>query len=237
MNLLFLFSLTAFVFMEPLGAQQVWRVSDQVLDIQIDGFTDEWKGVPGLTLSPKEASALKVIGEFGEDDVELTLKGLWNRENLYIAVHWIDNIWDIKEVTRRKAVWVTPDRRRRDRMLFFDYLKFHIRESDYDFTFWLTPRIDEQGPFQWHRLLEGLKGMERASNSPVITGRNREDGATLEILLSWRELKIEPRPGMRVPLVLILADSDLVGTALEYKLDRLKSLEWRGLLMLENALR
>ena len=233
MHYLFLF-IGVFLLLEPLGAQQVWKISNRERDIQIDGFTDEWQGVPVLTLSP-ESSGLRVTGEFEAEDVKVELRSLWNQDNLYIAVHWQDDTWDIQQVTRREAVWLTPDRRRRDRMLFFDYLKFHIRESDYDFTFWLTPRVDDRGPFQWHRLLEGLKGMERASTSPVITGRHREDGATLEILLSWRELKIKPKPGTQVPLALILADSDLVGTALEYKLERLKSLEWRGRLILDDA--
>ncbi len=233
MHYLLLF-ITVFLLLEPLGAQQVWRISNQERDIQIDGFTDDWQGVPALTLSPG-SSNLKMTGEFDNDDVVVRLQSLWNQDNLYIAVHWQDNTWDIQKVTRREAVWVTPDRRRRDRMLFFDYLKFHIRESDYDFTFWLTPRVDDRGPFQWHRLLEGLKGMERASTSPVITGRHREDGATLEILLSWRELKIKPKPGKQVPLALTVADSDLVGTPLEYKLERLKSLQWRGYLALEDA--
>ena len=233
MHYLFLFTGVC-LFLETLGAQQVWKISDQERDIQIDGFTDDWQGVPALTLSP-ESSGLRVTGEFEADDVKVGLRGLWNRDNLYIAVHWQDNIWDITQVTRREAVWVTPDRRRRDRMLFFDYLKFHIREADYDFTFWLTPRMDDRGPFQWHRLLEGLKGMERASTSPVITGRYGDEGATLEIMLSWRELKIKPKPGTQIPLVLILADSDLLGTALEFKLDRLKSLEWQGRLVLEGV--
>ncbi len=233
MHYLLLF-ISVFLLLEPVGAQQVWRISNQERDIQIDGFTDEWQGVPALTLSPG-SSGLRVTGEFENDDVVVMLRSLWNQDNLYIAVHWQDNTWDIQQVTRQEAVWLTPDRRRRDRMLFFDYLKFHIRESDYDFTFWLTPRVDDRGPFQWHRLLEGLKGMERASTSPVITGRYREDGATLEILLSWRELKIKPKAGTQVPLALIVADSDLVGTALEYKLERLKSLEWRGRLILDDA--
>ena len=230
----FLLFISVFFLLETLGAQQVWKISNQERDIQIDGFIDEWQGVPALILSP-ETSGLRVTGEFEADDVKVALRSLWNQDNLYIAVHWQDNTWDIKQVTRREAVWMTPNRRRRDRMLFFDYLKFHIRESDYDFTFWLTPRVDDRGPFQWHRLLEGLKGMERASTSPVITGRHRDDGATLEILLTWRELKIKPKPGTQVPLALILADSDLIGTALEYKLDRLKSLEWRGRLVLDGA--
>ena len=230
----FLLFISVFFLLETLGAQQVWKISNQERDIQIDGFIDEWQGVPALILSP-ETSGLRVTGEFEADDVKVALRSLWNQDNLYIAVHWQDNTWDIKRVTRREAVWMTPNRRRRDRMLFFDYLKFHIRESDYDFTFWLTPRVDDRGPFQWHRLLEGLKGMERASTSPVITGRHRDDGATLEILLTWRELKIKPKPGTQIPLALILADSDLIGTALEYKLDRLKSLEWRGRLVLDGA--
>ncbi len=233
MHYLFLF-IAVFLLLEPVTAQQVWRISNQERDIQVDGFIEDWQGVPTLTLSPK-SSGVRVTGEFKDDDVTVTLRGSWNRDNLYIAVLWRDDTWDLKQVSRREAVWLTPNRRRRDRMLFFDYLKLHIREADYDFTFWLTPRVDDRGPFQWHRLLEGLKGMERASTSPVITGRDGDDGATLEILLFWRELKIKPKPGTRIPLSLIVADSDLVGTALEYKLDRLKSLEWRGQLILEGV--
>jgi hypothetical protein len=152
-------------------------------------------------------------------------------------MRWTDDTWDIQRVRRRDAVWLTPDRKRRDRTLFFDYLKFHIRRSDYDYTFWMTPRIESRGPYSWHRLLKGYRGMETATSAPIITARQKQKVATLEVLFSWKEMSIKPKSGMHIPLRLILADSDMPGTSLEMKLPELKAIRWRGSLALAGARR
>ena len=213
-----------------LRGQTNWEITQRQRHIQIDGFTKEWEGIPSLKL-------FREIGSegFEEGDSQLSLRGLWDKENLYLALLWTDDVWDIERVRRRDAVWVTPDRRRRDRMLFFDFLKFHIRRSDYDYTFWLTPRVESKGPYRWHRLLEGLKGMETATAPPVITGRQNKNIATMEVLFSWREMRIKPKAGKVIPLRLILADSDLPETPLEMKLERLKSIRWRGSIVLTSS--
>jgi hypothetical protein len=216
----------------PLRGQQRWEIPERQRHIQIDGFTDEWQGVPWLKLSPSSGDE-----GFKEGDVELRVQGLWDKENLYLAMHWTDDIWDIERVRRRDAVWLTPDRRRRDRTLFYDYLKFHIRRSDYDYTFWLTPRIESRGPFGWHRLLKGYKGMETATSAPIVTARQKQHTATLEVLFSWKEMSIKPKSGRTIPLLLTLADSDLPGTSLEMKLEQLKAIRWRGAMILAKTRR
>ena len=90
--------------------QQRWEIPQRERHIQIDGFTDEWQGVPWLKLSPSDGDE-----GFKEGDVELRIQGLWDKENLYLAMHWTDDVWDIERVRRRDAVSLTPDRRRRDR--------------------------------------------------------------------------------------------------------------------------
>lgn len=213
-------------------AQQRWEIPQRQRHIQIDGFTDEWQGVPWIRLSPSSGDQ-----GFKEDDVELQIQGVWDKENLYLAMRWTDDVWDIQRVRRRDAVWLTPDRRRRDRMLFYDFLKFHIRRSDYDYTFWMTPRIESRGPFRWHRLLKGYRGMETATSEPIVTARQKEQTATLEVLFSWEEMDIKPKPGRVIPLLLTLADSDLPGTSLELKLEQLKAVRWRGSMILAKTRR
>ena len=212
--------------------QQRWEIPQRQRHIQIDGFIDEWHGVPSIRLSPSAGD-----DGFKEGDVELRIQGLWDKENLYLAMHWIDDVWDIERVRRRDAVWLTPDRRRRDRTLFYDYLKFHIRRSDYDYTFWMTPRIASRGPFEWHRLLKGYMGKETATSAPVITARQKQGTATVEVLFSWKEMSIKPKSGRAIPLLLTLADSDLPGTSLEMKLEQLKAIRWRGAMVPSKARR
>lgn len=212
--------------------QQRWEIPKRERHIQIDGFTDEWQGVPWVKLSPSAGDE-----GFKEGDVELRIQGLWDKENLYLALQWTDDVWDIERVRRRDAVWMTPDRRRRDRTLFYDYLKFHIRRSDYDYTFWMTPRIESRGPFGWHRLLKGYRGMETATSAPIVTARQKQDTATVEVLFAWKEMDIKPKSGRAIPLLLTLADSDLPGTSLEMKLEQLKAIRWRGAMSLAKTRR
>ena len=221
-----------FVGAVSLCAQQRWEIPQRERHIQIDGFTDEWQGVPSIQLAPSSGDK-----GFKENDVELRIQGVWDKENLYLAMRWTDDVWDIQRVRRRDAVWLTPDRRRRDRTLFYDYLKFHIRRSDYDYTFWMTPRIDSRGPFRWHRLLKGYRGMETATSEPIVTARQKEQTATLEVLFSWKEMDIKPKAGRSIPLLLTLADSDLPGTSLEMKLEQLKAIRWRGSIILAKTRR
>ena len=216
-------------------AQSVWEIPQKSGDIQMDGFLDEWDGsLPKLVLTPS-ASSLRTTGEFGPNDLNVSLRFVWDRQNLYIAVEWEDDTWDIKRIRRDQAVWVSPDRRRRDRMHFFDNLKVHIQEADYDYILWTSPRALEQGPFMWHRLLEGLTGMETATSPPLTTARFRDNKVSMEILFIWKELRIEPKPATTIPLTLIVADSDLPDGFLESKLDHLKWLEWRGHLRLSRG--
>lgn len=212
-------------------AQPTWTILPALGQVQIDGFIEEWKGIPELILEPN-ASGISPQGDFGAHDLSVSLRGLWDKERLYLGLQWKDDVWDVEEVPRRQAVWITPDKQRRDRMIFFDYFRFLILEPDYDFTFWFTPRLNDRGPFLWHRLLEGLKGMETATASPMVVGRFENGVATLEVLLYWKELKIKPRTRRPIPLSLLAADSDLPGKTLETKLKQLKWLEWSGQMIL-----
>lgn len=107
-------------------AQNRWEIPFQDRDIQVDGILDEWDQIPAIVLAPN-MEGLASEGEFGEDDVRLTIRGVRNQDYLYLAIEWYDDVWDVAEVRRRDAVWISTDGTRRDRMLFFDYFKFHLR--------------------------------------------------------------------------------------------------------------
>ena len=223
-----IFVVVSLFFLVRAQGQAVWEIPKAEQEIQLDGFIDEWPtNLPRLLLSPT-SPMIRVTGEFGKEDLSLSLRFLWDSQNLYVAVEWEDDEWDLKQVRRNKAVWVSPDRRRRDRMHFFDNLKFHIQRSEYDYILWTSPRAKEQGPFVWQRLLEGVTGMETATSPPLVTGRFRANKVTMEIMFYWKQLRIKPKRTMIVPLTLIVADSDLPGGFLESKLNQLKWLEWKG---------
>ena len=206
-----------------------WRVPRADREIRVDGHLDEWQGIPALTLSP-EVEGLESGGAFsGEGDVYLTLQAAWDPERLYVAIVWRDDEWDIEEVKRRDAVWVDPQGKRRDRLLFFDNLKLHFHEADYDYVFWLSPRKDDQGPYFWCRLLEGYRRLERASLDPLVSTSLRDDGSQqMEVMFFWKQLRQDPKRKKPLPVTVILADSDQPRVSLESKLPHLKWLAWVG---------
>jgi hypothetical protein len=215
-------------------AETTWEIPERKIEILLDGFLEEWMDVPSKILVP-DGSGLQSGGEFGEDDLHLKIRALWDEEYLYLALDWHDDVWDIQKVTRREAVWIDPDGTRRDRMHFFDNFKFHIRKSDYDYTMWVSPRSGDDGPYFWCRLLEGYGGMERATGAPMITARNHGDRVTIEVELLWKQLKIKPKKNRTIPLRLVVADADLPGTLLESKLEYLKWVGWKGKLKFVEA--
>lgn len=230
----FLCVLSLFLLPVTVLAETRWEIPEREVDVLIDGFLDEWDGVPVKVLEPGGAG-VKSDGEFGIDDLRIGIRALWDKEYLYLALDWHDDVWDIKSVSRREAVWLDSEGRRRDRMQFFDNFKFHIWESDYDYTMWLSPRVDGEGPFSWCRLLLGYGGMERATSAPTITARHQGERATVEVVFLWKQLRIKPKKNQDVPLRLVLADSDLPGKMLDSKVKFLKSLEWSGQLRIVEA--
>lgn len=214
-----------------LFGQAVWQVRKKSAAIQVDGFLQEWEAVPGLTL---HVGAPNVRSESVSqaDDVSVVAKAAWDKDNLYVALEWKDNTWDVEQVLRQQAVWLTPQQQRRERMLFYDYFKIQMSDAEFDYVFWVTPRIDNRGPYSWCRLLSGAKRMERATSPPAISTRQQDGKATLEILFTWRELNAKPKAGKTLPLTLLVADSDLPGKPLELKLPQLKSLVWDGVIEL-----
>jgi hypothetical protein len=112
--------------------------------------------------------------------------------------------------------------------LAFDNFKFHIRKSDYDYTAWISPRANDEGPHYWCRLLEGYGGMERATGAPMITARHQGNRVTMEVLLLWKQLRIKPKKNQTIPLRLVVADSDLPGKLLESKVEHIKWVGWMG---------
>lgn len=212
-------------------AQSLWNVPFAHKEIQVDGFLEDWTGVPELILAPA-APGIHTEGVFGAEDLKASVRAAWDKNNLYLAVEIKDDTWDTQAVTRREAAWLTPDRRRRDRMLFFDNFKFSVQESDYDYTFWISPRVNERGPFFWNRLLQGLKGMEMGTAPPSVTARFRNGVATMEILLVWDEMRINAKANREIPLTLLVSDSDMPGKMLETKLPHLKWVEWKGMMVL-----
>jgi hypothetical protein len=211
-----------------------WEIPEREFEILLDGFLDEWEGVPSIVLAPGEPE-LKSAGDFGENDLHVKLMAVWDKERLYLALNWRDDIWDIQKVTRREAVWIDPEDTRRDRMHFFDNFKFHIRKSDYDYTMWVSPRANDEGPHFWCRLLEGYGGMERATSAPMVTARNHGRHVTAELELFWEQLRLKPRKKETIPIRLVVADADLPGKLLETKLPHLKWVGWMGQLRVVEA--
>lgn len=227
---IFCFSTSLLVLGIPLEAQ-VWSIPRRTRELHLDGVLDEWQGIPGITLRPGQTPSQ---GTFHPNDVSVELKAVWDDECLYLGLEWQDDVWDIREVRRRDSVFVTPDRQRRDRMLFFDYLRFHLSQLNYDYLLWFSPRANEQGPFFWERLLKGKASMEAASSPPVITPRQEDGKVHMELRFYWKELQLKPGRLKKnpMPLSLIVADGDAPDQLLETKLANLKWLEWKGLLQL-----
>jgi hypothetical protein len=209
------------------AAQSVWEIPQKNRDIQVDGLLQDWAGLPELLLEPA-ASTLQTNGNFGQNDLSVSVRSLWDQQNLYMALEWEDNIWDIREIRRREAIWISPEKKRRDRMYLFDNLKLHIEKVDYDYIFWISPRVSGQGPFMWHRLLQGPGGMERAVSAPMVNTRFLDNKMSMEMLFTWEELEIKPKQKKVIPLTLVVADSDLPDQVLETKFKNLKWLLWKG---------
>jgi len=207
--------------------QGLYEIRQADREILIDGYLDEWDGIPALVVAPGEKD-IRTGGKLAADDVRLEFRALWNEEYLYLGLTWKDQVRDIEETGRKDAVWIDPENRRRDRMYFFDNLKFHIRKSDYDYTLWLSPVAGGEGPFMWYRLLEGYGGMERATGVPMVSAREQGDRVTVEVMLIWKQLRLKGKKNLEYPLTLVVADSDDPGRILEYKLDHLKWLGWKG---------
>ncbi|MFB3906299.1 MAG: hypothetical protein ACE15E_22880 [Acidobacteriota bacterium] len=222
---------TSYLSFLEVAAQAVWQIPKKPAAIQVDGFLQEWDAVAGITLQ-SGAPDVRSDSVTQADDVSVVAKAAWDEDNLWIALEWKDNTWDVEQVLRQQAVWVTPQQQRRERMLFYDYLKVQMIDPEFDYLLWLSPRIENRGPFYWSRLLSGAKRMERATSPPAISARQRGGAATVEILLPWRELHIKPKAGKSLPLSLVIADSDLPGKPLELKLSQLKSLVWDGAIRL-----
>lgn len=226
--------LNVFFLFNGVFAETAWEIPEREIEILLDGFLDEWVDVPSKILVPGDDSLLSG-GEFGEGDLQVKVMALWDKEYLYLALDWKDDVWDIRDVPRREAVWIDPEGTRRDRMFFFDNLKFHIRKSDYDYTMWVSPRAHDEGPYFWSRLLEGYGGMERATSAPMITARNHGGRVTIEVELLWKQLRIKPKKDRGLPLRLVAADADLPDKRLETKLGQLKWVGWKGQLKFVEA--
>jgi hypothetical protein len=220
------------VFLTGLGqADNVWLVPHRTVPIQVDGLLDEWASVPGILIQAGTAG-VQAEGIDSAADVTVRAQAVWDDENLYIALEWKDDTWDIEEVSRQNAVWVTPRQQRRDRTLFYDFVKLNLRGENYDYIIWVSPRIERRGPFLWQRLLEGPRRMETATSPPAINSREGEDSATLEMMFRWRELKLKPKKETNLLITVMVTDSDLPGKPLELKLRQLKNLQWEGWMQL-----
>ena len=216
--------------LSPLSAQAVWQVSPAAPGLRIDGHLDDWANVPAFEVSPEQSH--QSTNNFGQDDLKLTIRLQWDKESLYMALEWQDDVYDIQEIRRQEAVYMAADGTRRDRMYFFDNLKFSVRRSDYDYTLWLSPRAGGDGPFSWQRLLEGYRGMEAASSAPLVAARESDGRVTMEVRFWWDQLRLEGKKKKNYPLTLIVSDSDLPGQLLEFKASRPKWIMWQGTLSL-----
>ena len=204
-------------------------------EVLVDGFLTDWKNVPSLHLDPT-ARGVKVEGVPVGEYASAILKAFWDETGLYLAVDWRDDIWDVRQIKRSEAVYVAGDGRRRDRMLLYDNLLFRLRSKNYNYILWISPRVGDRGPYFWQRLQRGGKFLERATHVPVVIPRETDGKVTLEILLSWDQLGLNPKKirkkGLRA--LVTLADSDSPEMSAEAKLDRVGRLDWVGLVQLDD---
>ena len=210
-----------------------WSIPYRSSEVLVDGFLSDWEGVPSIQLDPA-VSGVKVAGIPAGDYATASVKAFWDQTGLYLAVDWRDDIWDVQQVKRSEAVFLASDGRRRDRMYLHDNIRIQFRDVKYNYLLWASPRIDGRGPYYWQRLQKGGKFLERATHVPVINPRASAGRATLEIMLTWKQLGLKPKEmrkkGLRA--VLTLADSDSPEMSVEGKLDRVGRLDWTGLIEL-----
>lgn len=210
-----------------------WDIPYRTGEILLDGSLADWSDIPSLRLSPL-STGVDVSGRPAGEYSEVDLRGCWDERALYVAVLWKDDIWDTNEISRSKAVFVDRDGRRLDRMYFFDNLRIELKSINYDYLLWVSPRIEERGPFYWQRLQKGSPPLERATRVPVITPSRQEGSAALEMMFRWHELGLKPKELKKKNFraILSLADSDSPETPVEGKPDRVSRLDWSGLVRL-----
>ena len=110
--------LVAVICVVPCSGESLWEIPFRDRDILIDGLLDEWEGVPALVIAPG-VDEIRSGGEFVDGDLKLTLQALWDKEYIYLGITWTDNVLDLHEISRKDAVWVDGEGRRRDRMFFY----------------------------------------------------------------------------------------------------------------------
>lgn len=217
------------LFTAPAAAQNLWTVHQAPGHIQMDGRLDEWQGITPVVLQPAGGGA-QSEGEFGANDLRLTVRAAWKKDGFYMALEWEDNSWDVQEVTRNEANWIDPEGKRRNRMVFFDNMSLQLRRSNMHYTVWVSPRANELGPFSWAKLF-GKKRMELAGTPPLISSYVSDDGrVSMELLFQWKDMLLKPKSYKDLLFRIDVADSDLSGQPLESKLDTLKSLQYAGLM-------
>lgn len=208
------------------AAQATWDVPYSEQRVLLDGRLDEWSGASPILVAPT-GSAAQANGEFPQDEPRVSLRALWNKEGIFLAIEWQDDIWDIREISRRDAVWISPEGKRRDRMYFFDNLKLELLRRNFQYTLWLSPRDSERGPFFWHRLF-GKKRLELGGGPPLMSSRLTDKGVILEVQLRWKDLKLKAKPYEDLIFSIDVADSDLPGKPPEAKVNRLRWLALGG---------
>ena len=210
-----------------------WSIPYRSSEVLLDGFLSDWEGLPSIQLDPA-ARGVKVVGIPAGDYATASVKAFWDQTGLYLAVDWRDDIWDVQQVKRSESVFVASDGRRRERMYLHDNIRIQFRHVKYNYLLWASPRIDGRGPYYWQRLQRGGKFLERATHVPVINPRASGHRATLEIMLTWKQLGLKPKDirkkGLRA--ILTLADSDSPEMSVEGKLGRVGRLDWTGLIEL-----
>ncbi|HSR52279.1 MAG TPA: hypothetical protein VLV83_15740 [Acidobacteriota bacterium] len=221
-------SILAALWTSSLSAQPTWTI--RKVDegtVQMDGRLTEWQSVQPLVLSP-DSPQITREGEFDSRDVRLEVRAVWDKEGLYMALQWKDDQWDVLDIPRREAVWITPEGRRRSRMVFYDNLNLELSRRNYNYFAWVSPRADGQGPFSWAKRT-GEERLELAGSPPLISVTTDEDGTvSMEWLFRWKELGLKGKRYKDLFFRLQVADGDLPGALPEAKLDAVKTLSLVG---------
>jgi hypothetical protein len=176
----------------------------------IDGELQEWNELP---IYASEHRVYNVAGWDGTDDITAHWRLGWDVTNLYVAVA----VEDDRHVQTQTG----------NQIFNGDSVSLQIdtiREGDFgpglnrdDFQINLSPG-DFAGilpsAFRFRGTNEGTAG-DAPGHDIAVAARQVGEGYTLEAAIPWRDLDLNPRPGLVIGLALNVNDNDTPGTAVQ----------------------
>ncbi|MEM8509587.1 MAG: hypothetical protein AAF717_17275 [Bacteroidota bacterium] len=175
--------------------------------VVIDGADTEWGEATVFSFEDNSSHGWDVHGNFEPQDLSAKISITWNTEGLYVFVKWLDDVIDQQKIEQSAAILTTPKGRRLDKMYLFDNLKIQLSTRELRSTTWFT---NGEEALQWHSLRLKESGTSYPAHSPIPGYAYHRQGqeAQLEIKYYWNALKIVPRQGALLEVLLVVTDSD-----------------------------